>query len=52
MSMPFMCGAAPSSFTVPVILPSPAALLSGPKSMPHSRLEIELTVPQQFCVDS
>jgi len=26
MSMPFMCGAAPSSFTVPVILPSAAAL--------------------------
>src|ERR1035437_2335491 len=26
MSMPFMCGAAPSSLTVPVILPSPAAL--------------------------
>src|ERR1700683_11862 len=26
MSIPFMCGAGPSSFTVPVILPSPAAL--------------------------
>jgi hypothetical protein len=26
MSMPFMWGAAPSSLTVPVILPSPAAV--------------------------
>src|SRR5580698_328280 len=26
MGIPFMCGAVPSSFTVPVILPSPAAL--------------------------
>src|ERR1700683_239423 len=32
MSMPFMCGAAPSILTVPVILPSPAALTFPPKS--------------------
>src|SRR5579871_179736 len=31
MSMPFMCGAAPSSFTVPVILPSPAAFTFWPR---------------------
>ena len=57
MSMPFMCGAAPSSFTVPVILPSArgADLLaqdqrcrSRPALAPIVLLRILISIPHEL----
>src|SRR5579863_517664 len=45
MSMPFICGAAPSSLTVPLILPSPAALTLWPeiRAKPQARTTADST---------
>jgi hypothetical protein len=56
MSMPFMCGAAPSSLTLPVILPSPAALTFGPKinAAQQSKTTADITAAKlyRFVIES